>query len=196
MHVSYSLWRICMLTNSCWFSLNLLKVLLEVLQAALQDADLIMVQLLERAAGSTQQADIVCSVSETFCNILVICLTNLYKRFLCPSFYILVHVCLFKDRQHLWFCYPPVTVFSPVSKKEFKIHFFKLLPKIIIGEKNATVSEFFVLDLSYDLSISFSDLDPPLTSQFLILHWKKIRFFSPILILKTNSYFNLIDKIS
>lgn len=66
--------------------------------------------------------------------------------------------------------YPPVTVFSPVSKKKFKIHFFKLLPKIIIGEKNATVSEFFVLDLSYDLSISFSDLDPPLTSRFLILH--------------------------
>lgn len=67
--------------------------------------------------------------------------------------------------------YPPVTVFSPVSKKEFKIHFFKLLPKkIFIGEKNATVSEFFVLDLSYDLSISFSDLDPPLTSRFLILH--------------------------
>lgn len=79
--------------------LNLLKVLLEVLQAALQDADLIMVQLLERAAGSTQQADIVCSVSETFCNILVICLTNLCKRFLCPSFYILVHVCLFLSFQ-------------------------------------------------------------------------------------------------
>lgn len=41
------------------------KVLLEVLQAALQDADLIMVQLLERAAGSTQQADIVCSILQT-----------------------------------------------------------------------------------------------------------------------------------
>uniref|UniRef100_K1PXN4 Uncharacterized protein n=1 Tax=Magallana gigas TaxID=29159 RepID=K1PXN4_MAGGI len=41
------------------------KVLLEVLQAALQDADLIMVQLLERAAGSTQQADIVCSIFQT-----------------------------------------------------------------------------------------------------------------------------------
>lgn len=54
------------------FSLNILKVLLEVLQAALQDADLIIIQLLERAVGSTQQADIVCSVSETLCNILVI----------------------------------------------------------------------------------------------------------------------------
>lgn len=66
--------------------------------------------------------------------------------------------------------YPPVTVFSPVSKKEFKIHIFKLLPKLIIGKNNATVSEFFVLDLSYDLSISLSDLDPPLILQFLILH--------------------------
>lgn len=52
------------------FSLNILKVLLEVLQAALQDADLIIIQLLERAVGSTQQADIVCSVSETLCSIL------------------------------------------------------------------------------------------------------------------------------
>lgn len=185
MHVSYSLWRICMLTNSCWFSLNLWKVLLEVLQAALQDADLIMVQLLERAAGSTQQADIVCSVSETFCNLLVIWLTKVYRLFMPLNLHVYTGMsfpaCIFDS------VYPPVTVFSPVSKKEFKIHFFKLLPKIIIGKNNATVSEFFVLDLSYDLSISFSDLDPPLISQFLILHWKKIRFFSPILILKTDS---------
>lgn len=64
------------------FSFNLLKVLLEVLQAALQDADLVIVQLLERAVGSTQQADIVCSVSETLCNILIIWLTNVYIPYL------------------------------------------------------------------------------------------------------------------
>lgn len=73
------------------------------------------------------------------------------------------------------FVYPPVTVFSPVSKKEFKTDFFKLLPKIIIGKNNATVSEFFVLDLSYDLSVSFSDLD--LTVPYFTLIKNKI-FFS------------------
>lgn len=82
---------------------------------------------------------------------------NLYNGMFFPA-------CIFDS------VYPPVTVFSPVSKKEFKIHIFKLLPKLIIGKNNATVSEFFVLDLSYDLSIAFSDLDPPMISQFLILH--------------------------
>ena len=49
--------------NLYWLFTYLFKALLEIHQAALQDADLVMCQLLERAVGSAHQADIVSSVS-------------------------------------------------------------------------------------------------------------------------------------
>lgn len=52
---------------------TLFKVQLDIQKAALQDADLLVSQLLERTVGGSHQADIVCSVSGT-----------LYKSILVP----------------------------------------------------------------------------------------------------------------
>lgn len=57
------------------------------------------------------------------------------------------------------FVYLLVIVFSLVLKKEFKIYFFKILLKIIIGKNNVIVFEFFVFGFLYDFSILFFDFD-------------------------------------
>lgn len=62
-------------------------------------------------------------------------------------------VCIFD------FVYLLVIVFSLVLKNEFKIYFFKFLIKIIIGENNVIVFEFFIFDFLYDFSILFFDFD-------------------------------------